>query len=262
MIAGTPIGALIPALAPALLCALRLLPVALASPFLGGPLAPAPVRVGLALGLGGCAARLTGSVAPSAPGAFAAAAAFELAAGVVLAFLASVPIEAARAAGRLTDTLRGATLAELHVAPIRQRESASGDLLAQWVVVLAAWAGADRLLLRGLLGSFALLPPGAPLDAAAAGELALRAISTLGTCAAALAAPAAAGVLAADLVLALAARASPTVSTSGVGPQARAALGLALLGASAAGAAGRLVALVADAGATIGALGDAGGGRP
>jgi type III secretory pathway component EscT len=248
---------LLRALAPTALCSLRLLPVAMASPFLGGPLAPAAVRVGLALGLGACAARLTGAAAPGGAAPLATSAALELGAGVLLAFLASVPIEAARAAGRLTDTLRGATLTELHVAPIRQRESASGDLLAQWVVVLAAWGGADRLLLRGLLGSFAALPPGAPFDPAAAGALALRAMSTLGSSAVALAAPAAAGVLAADLVLALAARASPAVSVSGAGPQARAALGLVLLSATAAGAAGRLVALLADAAEAAGALGGA-----
>lgn len=236
---------LVGSLGPALLCSLRLLPVAMISPFLGGPLAPAPVRMALALGLGACVARLRAVSAPDGLGACASAATVELAAGLVLAFLAAVPVEAARAAGRLADTLRGATLAELHVAPIRQRESAAGDLLAQWVVVLAAWAGADRLLVRGLLGSFAALPPGVPFPAGAALEVALRGASELLACAVALAAPAAAGVLAADLVLGLAARASPSLATAGAAPQARAALGLALLALAASGAAGRLVALLA-----------------
>lgn len=238
-------GQLLAALAPACLCGLRLLPLAMTSPFLGGPLAPAPVRVALALGLGACAARLRAAPAPDGLGAGLAAAGVELAAGLLLAFLAAIPVEAARAAGRLTDTLRGATLAELHVAPVRQRESASGDLLAQWVVVLAAWAGADRLLLRGVLGSFAELPPGAAFAPAAATELALRGASALVASAVAVSAPAAAGVLAADLVLALAARASPSLGPAGAAPQARAAVGLGLLALAASGAAGRLVALAA-----------------
>jgi type III secretory pathway component EscT len=225
------------------------------SPFLGGPLVPAPVRAGLALVLGGCAARLTGARAPDGLAECAAAAALELATGVVLALLAAIPIEAARAAGRLADTYRGATLAELHVAPIRQRESAAGDLLAHWAVVLAAWAGADRLLLRALLGGFAALPPGAPVSPALAGELALRGMSELAACAALLSAPAAAGVLAADLALGLGARASPSLAVSGAGPQARAALGLGLLAAGAAAVAGRLVALVASSAAAVDALG-------
>ncbi len=232
-------------LAPALLCSLRLVPVAMTSPFLGGPLAPAPVRLALALGLGACVARLCAVAVPGGVVAFTVAAGVELAAGLVLALLVAVPVEAARAAGRLTDTLRGATLAELHVAPIRQRESASGDLLAQWVVVLAAWAGADRLLLRGLLGSFVDLPPGLPFRPEAAAEVALHGASALVASAVSLAAPAAAGVLAVDLVLGLAARASPSFTTAGAAPQARAAIGLALLALAASAGAGRLVALAA-----------------
>lgn len=247
------------AAAPAVLCGLRLLPVAMTSPFLGGPLVPAPVRIALALGLGTCAARLTGAPAPGGLLGFAASAALELAAGAVLALLASIPVEAARAAGRLADTYRGATLAELHVAPIRQRESASGDLLAHWAVVLACWAGADRLLLGGLLGSFGSLPPGAPFAAPVAAELALRAMAELAGSAVMLSAPAAAGVLAADLALGLASRASPSIALSGAGPQARAALGHALLAAGAAALGGRLVALVA---ASAGAVEALGGGRP
>jgi type III secretion protein T len=247
--------------APALLCALRLLPVAMTSPFLGGPLAPPAARAGLAFGLGAVAAHLCRASAPPDLPGLAAAGAAELAAGLLLAFLASVPIEAARAAGRLTDTLRGAALAELHVAPIRQRESAAGDLLTHWVVVLAAWGGADRLLLRALLGSFAALPPGAPLAAAAAGELAVRGAAELLACAVALAAPAAAGILAADLALSLAARTSPALGGAGAAPSARAAVGLGLLALSAAAAAGRLVALVALPLSGPGALA-AGGGLP
>ncbi len=247
--------------APALLCALRLLPVAMTSPFLGGPLAPPAVRASLALGLGAAAAYHCRATAPADLPGLVAAAAAELATGLLLAFLASIPVEAARAAGRLTDTLRGAALVELHVAPLRQRESAAGDLLAHWVVVLAAWGGADRLLLRALLGSFAALPPGAPLAAAAAGELALRGAAELLSCAVALAAPAAAGVLAADLAVSLAARLSPALGSAGMAAPARAAVGLGLLALMAATAAGRLVALFALPLSAPGALA-AGGGLP
>jgi type III secretion protein T len=231
-------------LGPALLCALRLLPLALTSPFLGGPVAPAAVRVGLSLGLGAAAARLAGATAPEGLLPLLRAAALELSLGTVLAFLAAVPVEAARAAGRLADTLRGATLAELHVAPLRQRESAAGDLLAQWVVVLAAWGGGERLLVRGLLGSFAVLRPGLEFSASAAGELLLRGAAELLACAAAVSLPVAAGVLGADLAVSLAGRLSPALGPAGAGPQARAAAGLWLLAAAASAGAGRLVALL------------------
>lgn len=233
----------------ALLAALRLAPVALASPFLGGPLVPPLVRVALAGGLGLAGAGLSdpGAV-PQGALALAAACARELTLGTVLALLASAPVEAARAAGRLADTLRGATLSELHVAPIRQRESASGDLLAQWVVVLAAWSGGDRLLVSGLLGSFASIPAGAPFPVHAAREAALLAAGEVLACAVAIAAPVAAGVLAADLALALAARVSPPLGPVNAAQPARAALGLLALAGAASAAGGRLVSLVALAG--------------
>ncbi len=230
----------------ALLGALRLAPVAMASPFLGGPVVPPAVRVALAASLGAAGAAL----ARTPPGLdlglpLLGACARELALGVLLALLASAPVEAARAAGRLADTLRGATLAELHVAALRQRESAAGDLLAQWVVVLAAWAGADRLLVAGLLGSFAAIPAGAPLAPDLARETALLAAGEVLASAVAIAAPVAAGVLAADLALALAARAAPQLGAVNAGQPARAALGLLALAAGASAAAGRLVAWVA-----------------
>jgi type III secretory pathway component EscT len=234
--------------AAAFLHALRLAPVAMSSPFLGGPFVPPLVRFALAAGLGSAAALLTRT--PSPVGAsLAIAAAREVGMGLLLAFLACAPVEAARSAGRLVDTLRGATLAELHVAPLRQRESASGDLLAQWVVVLAAWAGGDRLVLRGLLGSFAALPAGAPLPLDAGREIALHAAAEILACAVAISAPAAAGVFAADLALAAVTRVAPQLGVAGTAQPARAALGLLALAAAAGAAAGRLVALVALPGA-------------
>lgn len=232
--------------ASALLHGLRLAPVAMVSPFLGGPLVPAPVRVALALGLGAAAASLAGAgSAPTSALELGLAAFRELALGSCLAFLASAPVEAARAAGRLADTFRGATLAELHVAPIRQRESASGDLLAQWAVVLAAWAGGDRLVVHGLLASFSAVPAGAPFRLDVPRELVLQASGELLAAALAIAAPAAAGVLAADLALALAARVSPQLGAVNAAQPARAALGLFALALAASAVGGRLVALVA-----------------
>ena len=234
----------------ALLASLRLLPVAMASPFLGGPLVPPVVRVSLAVVLGAAGAELAGAASGPAPDGLglAAAGARELALGAALAVVAAAPVEAARAAGRLADTLRGATLAELHVAPIRQRESAAGDLLAQWVVVLAAWAGADRLVVAGLLRSFAAIPPGASFPPGPAAEVALRVSAEVIACAVAIAAPVAAGVLAADLALALVARVAPQLGAVNAAQPARAALGLLALAAAASAAAGRLVSLAALAG--------------
>jgi type III secretory pathway component EscT len=235
----------------AVLAALRLLPVAMTSPFLGGPLVPPIVRVALALGLGAVVSAAGASPTPEDGLSLAAGCARELALGTILAFLVTMPVEAARAAGRLADTFRGATLSELHVAPIRQRESASGDLLAHWVVVLAAWAGGDRLVVQGLLSTFAAIPPGARLELGRALPSVLGAAAELVAAAVAIAAPAAAGVLAADLTIALVARIAPQLGAVNAAQPARAALGLLALAAAAAVAGGRLAAMVALAGRTI-----------
>jgi type III secretion protein T len=241
--------------ATALLAALRLAPVAMASPFLGGPLVPPLVRVALAAGFGVAGASLVASPTPAPAGlALVVAGARELALGALLALLASAPVEAARAAGRLADTFRGATLAELHVAPLRQRESATGDLLAQWVVVLAAWAGGDRLVIAGLLGSFGAIPPGGAFALDLAREVAVRAGAEVLAAAVAIGAPAAAGVLAADLALAVVSRVAPQLGAVNAAQPARAALGLLAIAAAASAAGGRLVALTALTGAAPGWL--------
>jgi type III secretory pathway component EscT len=235
--------------ATALLAALRLVPVAMASPFLGGPVVPPVVRLALAAGLGLAGAALAAPAGTAPAGlALVGAAGREALLGTVLALLAAAPVEAARAAGRLADTFRGATLAELHVAPVRQRESALGDLLAHWVIVLAAWAGGDRLVVAGLLGSFAAIPPGGGLALDAAREVALQAAGEVISCAVAIGAPVAAGVLAADLALAAASRVAPQLGVVNAAQPARAALGLLAIAAAASAAGARLVALAALAG--------------
>jgi type III secretory pathway component EscT len=122
------------------------------------------------------------------------------------------------------------------------------------VVVLAAWAGADRLVVGGLLGTFVSLPPGGPVATAPALTVVLRAASDLVACAVALAAPAAAGVLAADLAVALVARVAPQLGAVNAAQPARAALGLFAVAAAAGVAGGRLVQLVALAGRGVEAI--------
>jgi type III secretory pathway component EscT len=246
--------AALPALADAALdvgaCSLRLLPVVALSPFLGGPLLPPAARAGLALALGAVVRAGTGAGSP--PGTpFLAVAASELALGAALAFAASLPIEAARGAGRLVDTLRGATLGELHVPLIRQRETAVGDLLAQWTVSLGAWAGADRLLVAALLDTFRAVPVGGALPGVLRLEAVAPAAADLLSAALCLGAPAAAALLCADLALSAASRLAPRSSLLDAAPPTRAALGLAAVALPAAAIGGRLVELAALAGGLV-----------
>ncbi len=224
---------------------LRLVPAAVLCPFLGGPLVPAGVRAALAFGLGGCAWLASGGGPyDAAPLGLLVAAAREVALGVALAFIATVPFDAARAAGRLVDTLRGATLADLHVAPLRQRESASGDLLVQWTVVLGSTSGGGRLVVMALLDTFRSVPVGTGGTGSLV-AVTIRGAGELVACALAVGAPAAAGVLAADLVLAAVTRAAPQLQISSAAQPARAGAALLALLFPAAALAGRLTSSVA-----------------
>jgi type III secretion protein T len=238
-----------PHLVAAGLHALRLLPVAVLSPFLGGPLVPAPIRLALAAGLGAAVHFASGAppLEVDRLADLAAMAGRELALGAALGWLAALPVEAARAGGRLVDTLRGATLAELHVPHVRQQETAVGDLLAQWAVVLAGWAGADRLVIGSVVGSFVAVPVGGGAHAGALLEAGARGATELAAAALCLGAPAAAGILAADLALALASRAAPWMGVPGAAQPLRAGLGLVAVALPAAVLGGKLVSLAARA---------------
>jgi type III secretion protein T len=240
---------------------LRLWPVAALSPFLGGPLLPPLARAGLAVALGWAIRELlggSGAGLPSGAGLLAAGTR-ELALGAALAVVASLPLEAARGAGRLVDTLRGATLGELHVAPIRQQETALGDLLVQWTLALAAWRGADSLLVASILDTYRAVPVGAALPAHAllgSGTVAARELLSAAFC---LGAPAAAGLLCAEIALGVASRISPSMGLGGAAPATRAAIGLLAVALPAAAVGGRLVELVA---LPVGLLAGQGGARP
>ena len=243
---GASLAAIAPLASAAVLHGLRLLPVALLCPFLGGPLVPPVVRSAVGLGLG-ASAWVAGGAGPfiGGTGDFLVASARELGLGAALAVIAAVPFEAARAGGRLTDTLRGATLAELHVAPLRQRESASGDLLVQSLIALASATGGGQLVVAALLSTFQVLPVGAPAAPGALLAAGLEGASEILACALSVGAPAAAGVLGADLALAIAARAAPRLQITPLAQPPRAAFGLLALAVASAAIAARLTSAVA-----------------
>jgi flagellar biosynthesis protein FliR len=125
--------------------------------------------------------------------------------GLTLGLMAALPFAAARAAGALVD---------VGVHPWRARRVGPrgrgplADATALWALALFAVADGPARTLRAALGSYAALPLG--------GAPALPSLLALGSAlvatAAALAAPALAALLAADLTLALLARAQPALA--------------------------------------------------
>jgi type III secretory pathway component EscT len=119
---------------------------------LGGPRLPAPARVGLALLLAALASPIlvasTGAAAlgrASAP-ALALLFAREVLVGLCLGFVADAAFRAAEIAGRLSDTLRGANVAEILVPTAEERSSPLGVLyLLLATVVFLQIGGVPRL---------------------------------------------------------------------------------------------------------------------
>lgn len=174
--------------------AARMVPLALAGPF-GPP--SARLIVGVALSL---------AVAPAASGAvsslpWALVAAREVAAGLVLGLFVSLIAGAARAAGALVDEARRAGAAD----------GALGRLQPLLAMALFSSLGGPALLVDGIARGYEALPLGAATGAGGAAAT-IAAGGVLVTSAVELAAPVLAAMLLAELVVALVARAAPSLA--------------------------------------------------
>jgi len=156
------LGTLAEAMRPELLgwalTSMRVLPVVLLCPVLGGQLVPVPVRMVMAGCLGVALRPLTWSI-PSALLEAVAWCGHEALVGLLIGLSAALPFDAARIGGRLVDLVRG-TSAEAALPVAGHREAATGDLLHQLLVSLAVAGGALPVLVHALARSYALSPPG------------------------------------------------------------------------------------------------------
>lgn len=147
---------------PVALCGARWLPLVVAHPLFGAGIAPMPARLGLVLSMAWMVRSALGEVAAVPPGPeLLLAFVRELTLGVGLAVLAGLPLEAARAAGRLVDAMAGD--ATEWTGPLGGKESPSAALLHLGLCAGLFTSGLHRPLLEALLGSHHALPLGAAL---------------------------------------------------------------------------------------------------
>lgn len=188
------------------LSALRVLPVSLLCPLLGGQLVPAPVRLAVAGAIGLALRPLVGDV-PEGSLEVLVRCGREAALGVLIGMGAALPFDAARIGGRLVDLVRG-TSAEAALPVAGHREAATGDLLHQLLLAVAVAAGALPVLVHAMARSFVLAPHGAAL--AGGGSLALaRLVGVALATGLAVAAPVVALSWATDAAVGLVLRAAP-----------------------------------------------------
>jgi type III secretion protein SpaR/YscT/HrcT len=214
----------------------RVAPTVFIAPFLGGRLVPALVKVGLSLGLAvalapGLAAQAAG-LKGAPPLLVAALLAKEVMVGAALGFVVALVFWAAEAAGRLADTARGASLAEVLVPQLGTRSSPIGDLYFQLALVLFIALGGHRLFLAALGASYSALPLASFPRAeglAAFAALAARLSAELLLLAVALAAPVLAALFLADLTLGIMNRFVPQLQVFFVAMPAKALLGIVIL---------------------------------
>ena len=216
-----------------LLGAARVLPIFLIAPFFGGRMVPALVKIGVAITF---VALLWPALHLSTPdlsafGPVTLLALFlkEVALGVTLAFLVSLPFFAAEGAGRLADTARGANLAEVLVPQTGGQSSPLADVGLQLAVVLFFATGGHLLFLRALAESYQVVPLASFPQASAfqsMGELATLATARLLLVTLGLAAPVLAALFLADLALGLVNRVAPQIQVYFLGMPVKAVVGI------------------------------------
>jgi flagellar biosynthetic protein FliR len=208
--------------------AARLAPVIWMVPALGGTRLPAPVRVGFAAALAllaapalagaGDAARLTSALLPAVRVALLLAR--EVIVGLCLALVASGPFRAAEIAGRLSDALRGANIAEVIAPTSDERASPLAALHVLVATLLFLQLGGLEQVLAALMSSYQAVPLGggfSPAQATHAGRAVVAASAALIASGLALAAPVVVALWLADVALGLVARAAPQIPVYFVG---------------------------------------------
>ena len=209
----------------------RTVPFVWLIPIFGGPSLPARVRLALGFGLSVlCFPLVAGRVPSGGPALWVLLSLREAGVGLVMGFVAACMFRAVEAAGRLTDILRGANLAEAIAREQGSRNSPLGDLLLLLAVVVFLEAGGAGILATALARSYEAVPLGAalpgPASLHAAAFLVMVASAKLIEAAVGLAAPALVALLMADLVLGVLGRAVPQIPLYFVGMPAKALLGV------------------------------------
>ena len=222
-------------LAVAGLVAARVAPLTVFAPWLTLRRTPPVLRAALVVALTGALAPLAFDAAPAdlhrASGlVYAAWVLREALVGTLFAVATALPLFALDWAGRLVDTWRGASLAEVIAPPTGERTSPLGDLYLLMGIALFLSLGGHRLAFAAFADGLQVAPVGAVAPGDAAESLAFGAARLTGAAlalAAALAAPAAAAIVLVEVALGLVARSAPQVPVFFAGMPLRAATGLA-----------------------------------
>ena len=221
----------------ALLVALRLAPLFIMAPVLGGADIPVRIRVFLSLGLAVTIAAAAGpAISPIAaplasPGAFLAAAASELMIGIALVFGVFAAFGAFLFGGRLLDIQVGFGIANVFDPISRSQGPLLGTALNLLAVVVFFSIDGHHMLIRGIVESLTLFPPGRSLTQLDAGAVVAQ-FGVVFAYGLVLVAPAVIALLLVDAGLAIAARTMPQMNIFIVAMPLKVIVGLLVLALS------------------------------
>jgi type III secretory pathway component EscT len=149
--------------------------------------------------------------------------------GAVFAIATALPFFALDWSGRLVDTWRGASMAEVIAPPTGERTSPLGDLHLLVGIALFLSLGGHRLAFAAFAEGLVVAPPGRVDLASSAPELALGVAQLTGAAlafAVAIAAPAGVSIVLVEVALGLVARSAPQIQVYFAGMPLRAMLGI------------------------------------
>ena len=141
---------------------IRIVPIVLQTPFLGGKLVPTETRIGLSVGL----AFLVWPYAPSGmtgpldagPMTLIVLMGKELFIGFTLGFLAAELFYFMEVAGRALDVMRGSNMAEVQVPELQLRASPVGQFNFQLLLVVFCALNGHGYFIESVIESFRLVP--------------------------------------------------------------------------------------------------------
>jgi type III secretion protein T len=246
-------GAFAPHVIAVALCGARLLPIAFLCPLLGGSVAPTTVKLSVVLSLA-CFLHFSagvgdGLVVPDVL-TFSMLAGKELTFGVVLGMISALPFDAARIGGRFIDLFRGSS-AEAALPWANAKESATGDVLYQLLVAMAAAGVAMPIVLSALFKSFAVVELGAYVGTESAVMQVAALVGTAFAVGLAVGAPVGGASLAVDCLLGLISRGAPGMNLQDTGAPMRILAGGAVAWLAIGVVMERLLGLVVDSDAAI-----------
>lgn len=221
-----------------LLTLMRIIPIVVLAPFLGGKVGPIPARMGLGIFLALLFLPAVASNLQAPLGATNTLIGFaikELVIGFILGFFVSAPFFIVQSSGILIDYLRGASIMQAQDPSMQSQASPIGILYNYVLIVLFFQIGGPFLFFDAVIKSYAIVPIDSYLgplfftNANPFWKIAADIVNQIVTIGIQLSAPSLISILMAEMFLGIANRLAPQVQIAFLGMSIKSFLGIMML---------------------------------